>query len=160
MCFRFYDPPRLESQCSLSRHTRRVCSRCLRALLPVLCTPQTRTGAEGFAAFSHGRRSPTTPMERTEHHFGPFWEKDFGVISGGPFFSRPLCFAAEKAILRATRGIPGHSRSNSRNSTHDLIYVKSLFWEQLSELVGRQSFSPNSRSVFFQNWGGPRAVES
>ena len=32
---------------------------------------------------------------RTEHHFGPFWEKDFGAISGGPFFSRRLCFTAE-----------------------------------------------------------------
>ena len=38
---------------------------------------------------------PLTPMERTEHHFGPFWEKEFGAISGGPFFSRPLCFTAE-----------------------------------------------------------------
>ena len=34
-----------------------------------------------------------TPMERREHH-GPFWVKDFGAISGGPFFSRPLCFPA------------------------------------------------------------------
>ena len=38
---------------------------------------------------------PMTSMERTEHHFGPFWEKDFGAISGGPFSSRPLCFTAE-----------------------------------------------------------------
>ena len=36
-----------------------------------------------------------TPMERTEHQFGPFWEKDFRAISGGPFFSRPLWFTAE-----------------------------------------------------------------
>ena len=53
---------------------------------------------------------------------------------------------------------PGYSRSNSRNGTHDLIYVKTLFSEQLSErlseLVGRQNFSPNSRSVFFQDWVG------
>ena len=42
---------------------------------------------------------PMTPMERTEHHFGPFWEKDFGAISGGPFFSRPLCFTADKTSL-------------------------------------------------------------
>ena len=59
---------------------------------------------------------------------------------------------SEKAILGATLGIPGHSRSNSRNGTHDLIYVKTLFSEQLSqrlsELVGRQNFSSNSRSVF------------
>ena len=61
---------------------------------------------------------------------------------------------SEKAILGATPGIPGHSRSNSRNGSHDLIYVKTLFSEQLSErlseLVGRQNFSPNSRSVFFK----------
>ena len=68
---------------------------------------------------------------------------------------------SEKAILGATLRIPGYSRSNSRNGTHDLIYVKSLFSEQLSErlseLVGRQNFSPNSRSVFFKIGGGSRA---
>ena len=61
---------------------------------------------------------------------------------------------SEKAILGATLGIPGHSRSNSRNGAHDLIYVKTPFSEQLSErlseLVGRQNFSPNSRSVSFK----------
>ena len=34
-------------------------------------------------------------MEGTERHFGPFWEKEFGAISGGPFFSRPLWFTAD-----------------------------------------------------------------
>ena len=61
---------------------------------------------------------------------------------------------SEKAILGATLGIPGHSRSDSRNGTHDLIYVKTLFSEQLSErlseLVGHQDFSPNSQSFFFK----------
>ena len=60
--FIFCDPFRLESQCCLSKHTGRVCSRCFTAgrscLLPALCTPQGRTGAEGFSAFSGGRRSP------------------------------------------------------------------------------------------------------
>ena len=27
--------------------------------------------------------------------FGPFYENDFGATSGGPLFSRPLCFTAE-----------------------------------------------------------------
>ena len=49
---------------------------------------------------------------------------------------------------------PGYSQSTSRNGAHNLIYVKTLFSEQfserLSELVGRQNFSPNSRSFFFQ----------
>ena len=67
----------------------------------------------------------------------------------------------------------GHSRSNSRNSGafseqfsewHSRPNsCENLFSEQLperlSELVGRQNFSPNSRSVFFQNWGGSRAPE-
>ena len=39
---------------------------------------------------------PMTPMERAEHHSGPCWEKDFGAISGGPFFSRPLCSTADQ----------------------------------------------------------------
>ena len=38
---------------------------------------------------------PMAPMERTEHHFGPFREKDLGAVSGGPFFSWPLCFTAD-----------------------------------------------------------------
>ena len=42
-----------------------------------------------------------THMERTEHHFGPFWEKDFGAISGGPFFFQPLCFLVARAIRNA-----------------------------------------------------------
>ena len=70
---------------------------------------------------------------------------------------------SEKAILGAILGIPGHSRSNSRNGTHDLIYVKTLFSEQLSErlseLVGRLNFRPKFSERFFQNWGGSRAPE-
>ena len=61
---------------------------------------------------------------------------------------------SEKAILGAILGIPEHSRSNSRNGTHDLIYAKTLFSEQLSErlseVVGKQNLSPNSRSVLFR----------
>ena len=43
---------------------------------------------------------PMTPMEGTEHHFGPFSEQDFGAISGGPLFSRPLWFTAESWSLK------------------------------------------------------------
>ena len=53
-----------------------------------------------------------TPMERAEHHFRPFWEKDFGAISSGPFFSRPLCFTADQTTtwqLLATLKIPWQS---------------------------------------------------
>ena len=34
--------------------------------------------------------------------FWPFWEKDFGAISSGPFFSRRLWFTAEKGALPYT----------------------------------------------------------
>ena len=40
---------------------------------------------------------------------------------------------SEKAVLGATFGIPGYSRSSSWNCAHDLSYVKPLFSEQLSE---------------------------
>ena len=50
-----------------------------------------------FRAIFYWTLLTMTPMERTEHHFGPFWEKGIGTISGGPFFSRPLCFTAESA---------------------------------------------------------------
>ena len=84
-----------------------------------------------------------------------------GVLEGGclsetwepPPILKKTRSRTEKAILGATLGIPGYSRSNSRNGSRDLIYVKTLFSEQLSErlseLVGCQNFSPNSRSVFF-----------
>ena len=43
---------------------------------------------------------PMTPMERTEHHFGPFWEKDFGQYpaapsSPGPFGLLLICSEAK-----------------------------------------------------------------
>ena len=66
---------------------------------------------------------------------------------------------SEKAILGATLETPGYSRSYSRSGSHDLIYVKALFSEQLSErlseLVGRQdlntaSLSQKDSAVFFK----------
>ena len=35
-----------------------------------------------------------------------FWEKDFGAISGGPFFSRPLCFLAECNTMLLAFSVP------------------------------------------------------
>ena len=49
---------------------------------------------------------PMTPMERTEHHFGPFWDKDFGAISGGPFFSRPLFSSARRVLSKNGAALP------------------------------------------------------
>ena len=60
-------------------------------------------------------------MEGTEHHFGPFWEKDVGAISGGPFFSRPLWFTAERKRRSAdrprefTRTLSPARAANARN---------------------------------------------
>ena len=109
------------------------------------------------------------PHFYTEHYKenGDFWlgTPFSGVVGNGGFLTRNPLFPilgisapakkrsrSEKAILGAILGIPGHSRSNSRNGTHDLIYEKTLFSEQLSErlseLVGRLNFSLNSRSVF------------
>ena len=69
-----------------------------------------------------------------------------------PNFKKKL--SEGKGHSRSSSRNSGHSRSNSRNGSHDLIYVKTLFSEQLSErlseLVGRQNFSPNSRSFFFK----------
>ena len=47
---------------------------------------------------------------------------------------------SEKAILGATLGIPEHSWSNSRNGTHDLIFVKAL----LSTLLFQPQTLPSS----------------
>ena len=66
---------------------------------------------------------------------------------------------SEKVILGATLGILGHSWSSSRNGTRNLIYVKTLVSEQLSErlseLVGRRKFQPKFSELFLQNLGGP-----
>ena len=68
-----------------------------------------------------------------------------------------------KAILGATLGIPGYSRSNSRNGSHDLIYVKTLFLgATLGATLGlgwTPKFQAKFSERFFQNWGGPRAPD-
>ena len=43
-------------------------------------------------------RFPYDSYGRDRSHFGPFQEKDFGATSGGPLFSRPLCFIADWTI--------------------------------------------------------------
>ena len=55
-------------------------------------------------------------MEGTEHHFGSCWQKEFSAISGGPLFSRPLCFAADRCprdfllfTLEELPLLPGHT---------------------------------------------------
>ena len=66
---------------------------------------------------------PMTPMERTEHHFGPFWEKDFGAISGDPASPGPLDqrifqpFPAEATTPQPWIGHPkcGHSQHTMSN---------------------------------------------
>ena len=84
--------------------------------------------------------------------FGTGTGNYFRNLGTTPILKKKKRSRSEKAILGKTLGIPGHSRSNSRNGTRDLIYLKTLFSEQLSErlseLVGRQNFSPTSRSVF------------
>ena len=78
--------------------------------------------------------------------FGAFWRFLLWPLSAGPFCG-PLKKEAlsEKAILGATLGNPGHSRSNSRSCPHNLmvlIHAKTRFSEQflerLPELVGSQ----------------------
>ena len=96
ICFTFCDPLRLEPQCSLSRHRRRVCSRCFRAgrscLLPAVCTPQGRTGAEGFPAFSSGQRSPRNRARSWSRNFTKSGPKIFPKFV--PKFARKIwaCF--------------------------------------------------------------------
>ena len=72
-------------------------------------------------------------------------------------FQRKICSRSDKASLGATLGIPGHSRSNSRNCTHNLAHAKTKFWEQFSvqlpELVGCQSFSAQILGGFFSTLG-------
>ena len=59
----------------------------------------------------------------------------------------------ERPFSEQLSGIPGHSRSNSRNCPHDLSHEKTQFSEQFSErfpeLVGSQNLSPNSWSALF-----------
>ena len=88
------------SQCSLSRDTRRVCSRGVRAgwscLLPVLCPPQGRTGAEGFPAFSGGLSSPWYRARSLARKFRKTEPKIFTKF--GPAFARKIwaCFYSMK----------------------------------------------------------------
>ena len=67
---------------------------------------------------------------------------------------------SEKAILGATLGIPGHSRSNSRNGTHNLIYVKTLLSEQLSERLDAKISAQILGALFSKLVWFPRARQS
>ena len=89
---------------------------------------------------------PMTPMERTKHHFGAFGEKDFGAISGGPFFSRPLCFTADNHDLSAffrplltLVSPPLGQPLSSRFALHALRAYEKLFSETLRKLFLRQN---------------------
>ena len=61
---------------------------------------------------------------------------------------------SEKAILGATLGVPGYSRSNSRNGAHDLIYVKTpILGATLGATLGigwTPNFQPKFSERFFK----------
>ena len=69
---------------------------------------------------------------------------------------------SEKAVLGATLGIPGHSRSNSRNGTHDLISVKT-YSRGNSRSDSRNCLAAKTSArilgAFFFNWGGSCAPD-
>ena len=111
---------------------------------------------------------PMTPMEGTERHFGPFWEKDFGAISSGPLFSRPLCFTAY-TTLRAHS--PGRGSSSKRreepsnpNSTYHNKPESERSWvgfarQSAADIqrptvyhLTRNSYENNSLRIIFRNF--------
>ena len=107
--------------------------------------------AQAWSRWPHskkGRLVTSNPLKFFVHDSEAWEPPQFGKKKGS---------RTEKAILGATFGIPGYFQSNSRNCTHDLSYVKTLFPEQLSErlseLVGRQQFSPKSQSFLFSKIG-------
>ena len=95
---------------------------------------QDRQNRSHIAFLSNSNRRSTSRdswqlvIRITPPHFA--WIRNLGTT---PILKKKKNSRSEKAILGATLGIPGYSRSNSRNGTHDLIYVKTLFSEQLSE---------------------------
>ena len=105
------------------------------------CSPEKKTRNEG--TFGCSPRTKTGTREKP-----PLIQKP----GNHPNFEKKT-FGAERPFSERV-GIPGYSRSNSRNGTRHLIYMKTLFSEQfserLSELVGRQNFSANSQSFFFK----------
>ena len=78
----FCDPLRLEPECSLNKHTRRVCSRGFRAarscLLPALCTPNRW---RGISSLLRKPEKPTNWARSSPRNF----------TKSGPRFSRNLC---------------------------------------------------------------------
>ena len=86
-----------------------------------------------------------TPMERTEHHFGPFLEKDFGAISGHPFFSRPRWFIAEYIQTRKKSTNP-----NFRFRISSLVGWGSSTWTDGGQKIGTSLENPGKPSF----WAG------
>ena len=58
-------------------------------------------------------------MEGTEHHFGPFEEKEFGAIPGGPLFSGPFVFMPTFAPAP-----PPPKKPNTSPKTRDVMGVE------------------------------------
>ena len=70
---------------------------------------------------------------------------------------------SERAILGATLGLPGHSRSNSRNGiSRPNLCENPILGATLGATLGigwTPKFQPKFSERFFQNWGGSRAPE-
>ena len=74
---------------------------------------------------------PMTPMERTEHHFGPVSEKDFGATSGGPSSPGPF---VSLLILPDFGAISGSPSSPGPFVLLLILPLKGQIWTDESKL--------------------------
>ena len=100
--------------------------------------PENRYGRYGFASFSTVSMSTVgvdgARVSLWRFSFLSVWVVVVDVFQL-PVGTTPIKknSRSEKAILRATLGIPRNSPNNSGNGTHDLSYEKTLYLEELSE---------------------------
>ena len=92
--------------------------------------------------------------EGTEHHFGFFREKDFGAICGGPCFSRPLCFTAEKSkksLRGSLQGVPADPAKRVKNESPG---SKITCFLTPGDSAGTLGDSPGDSCLDFSSRGG------
>ena len=80
-------------------------------------------------------------MERTEHHFGTFWEKDLGGLTGGPSSLGPFVLLLKTGVN--TCRIPGDF--SGPRSGKGGQYERGLFTREISRISKICKFSRISK---------------
>ena len=93
-----------------------------------------------------------TPMDRAERHFVPFWEKDFGAISGGPPSPGPFVLLLSHYLWRFPEKYPWKMRCFRNPAIEFFLGVSQT--TPLTLLLLQKHRDRNGRRIMIQIGGG------